>query len=511
MMNYQSFSFISFLVVVLSMGGLGNISAQEARTPNIVILLADDLGYADLGFRGSDIETPHLDQMARDGIRLERFYSMPICTPTRSALMTSRDPIKLGMAYAGLQPWVTGGVAPEEHFMAESFRDAGYDTAMIGKWHLGRDHEALMPHNRGFNHFIGHLNTQVDYFTHAATGGHDLQENGTSVTRKGQYATDIHGDEAVKYIKAGRDKTKPFFLYVPFLAPHSPMQAPQQLEEKYKHRSNIFFPKRTYAAMVDSLDQNIGKIFKALEEEGVIENTIILFFSDNGGFAGFGADNTPYRGGKLETFEGGIRVNAILRWHGHIEAGSQTNQTISVMDIFPTLAAATGVKVKAKKKLDGVNRLPALTGSNLINKTKNRSKALYFASNSPEYNLFNLAIIQGDMKLVQIIDHDGLATTVENYLFDLKADPSEKNNLAEKKPYLVRQLSKKLRKWQAQHPVNGIRVSINPHPGWRAPKDFAADVRSSKATQTKPWGGFGTLATQTLQLRYGGKGRIKYE
>ncbi|MGC6472069.1 MAG: arylsulfatase [Parvibaculales bacterium] len=505
-MSVQFIRLCVFVIMVTALFPVGQGGAQPQSQPNIVILLADDLGYADLGFRGSDIETPHLDQMAADGMRLERFYSLPICTPTRSALMTARDPVKLGMAYAGLQPWVTGGVSPQERFMPESFRDAGYDTAMVGKWHLGRAHEALVPHSRGFNHFIGHLNTQVDYYTHSATGGHDLQENGTSVYREGQYATDIHGDEAAKFITSGRDKSKPFFLYVPFLAPHSPMQAPEELEDKYSDRSNLIFPKRTYAAMVDSMDQNIGKIFAALEAEGVADNTIVFFFSDNGGFAGFGADNTPYRGGKLETFEGGIRVNALIKWPAVIAPGSETDQTISVMDIFPTFAAAAGIEMGVEKKLDGLNRLPVLEGKN-----RRRPGALFFGSNSPEYNLFNLAVVEGDMKLVQIVDHDGLETNVENYLFDLNADPQEQNNLAEEKAYLVRQMSKKLRNWQAQHPVSGIRVSINPHPGWRAPKDFAEDIRSSEGTLSEEWGGFGTLATKTLQLRYGDKGRIKYE
>ena len=221
--------------------------------PNVVILLADDLGFADLGFRGSDIETPHIDRLAREGLTLNRFYSMPICTPTRSALMTARDPMKLGSIYAGFQPWQNGGVSPDEHFMPESFKAAGYQTAMVGKWHLGHTIEPLVPNARGFDHFVGHLNTQIDYFDSTVAGGYDLQENGISIKREGQYMTEVHGDEAVRYLEQLRDPNKPFFLYVPFLAPHSPMQAPEELEDKYKNRRNRPFPKRTYAAMVLSL------------------------------------------------------------------------------------------------------------------------------------------------------------------------------------------------------------------------------------------------------------------
>ena len=480
--------------------------AQAAEKPNIVIILADDLGYADLGFRGSDIQTPNLDRLASEGMVLNRFYSLPICTPTRSALMTARDPIKLGTAYAGLQPWEHGGVSPEEHFMPESFRKAGYQTAMIGKWHIGRQYESLVPHHRGFDHFFGHLNTQVDYYTHDSAGGHDLQENGKSLKRDA-YATDIHGDESVRFLKELRDPAKPFLLYVPFLAPHSPMQAPEELEAKYKSRMNFPIPKRTYAAMVDSMDQAIGRILDELDRQGVSDNTIILFFSDNGGFAGFGGVNKPYRGGKLETFEGGIRVNAIMRWPRSIPAGSETQQTISVMDVFPTLAAASGIEMHNEKKIDGMNILSALTKS----KNMKRPKPLFFASNSPEYNSFRLAMIDGDHKLVQIIDHNNRSTEITNHLFDLGDDPYEKNNLAEENPLRVKKMSDAINDWRSQHPVSGLYVSISPNPSWRAPTDYAEDVKPDEKTILKSWGGFGRVASQVLQMRYGEKGRIKYE
>ena len=298
------------LALIAGVFCLGCAKAQER--PNIVILVADDLGWADVGYRGSDIETPNLDRLAQEGMRLERFYTLPICTPTRAALMTGRDPMKLGAAYAGFQPWDNGGVSPAEHFMPESFKAAGYETAMVGKWHLGRSIQQHTPRARGFDHFVGHLNTQIDYNDFTVAGGYDLQENGASIKREGVYATDLHGDEAVRFLTDLRDPEKPFFLYVPFLAPHSPMQAPKALEDKYPHRPNRPLPAKTYAAMVDSLDQAIGRILDALETEGVADNTIVLFFSDNGGIEAFGASNKPLRGGKLTAFEGGVRVNALM-------------------------------------------------------------------------------------------------------------------------------------------------------------------------------------------------------
>jgi len=476
--------------------------------PNIVILLADDLGFADFGFRGSDIETPHIDRLAREGLTLNRFYSMPICTPTRSALMTGRDPMKLGSIYAGFQPWQNGGVSPDEHFMPESFKAAGYQTAMIGKWHLGHTTEPLVPNSRGFDHFFGHLNTQIDYYDFTVAGGYDLQENGASVRRDDQYMTDVHGAEAVRYLEELRDPNKPFLLYVPFLAPHSPMQAPKALEDKYKKRLNRPFPKRTYAAMVDSLDQAVGGVLDTLDAQGLTNNTLVFFFSDNGGLKAFGADNSPYRGGKLETFEGGIRVNALMRWPGQITAGTTTEDVMSVLDVFPSFAEAAGVTMGNEKKLDGQDRWAAMKNSG----EDPRKGDLYFASNSPIYNKFHVSIMEERWKLVQIIDHDWNEVGIENFLFDLPNDPSEKNNLADANPDIVKRMAKKIRKWQAQHPINGVRVSLAPHPGWRAPNDYALSVIPTEALQEDYLNSYiSGLRGKILQKRHGDKGRLAYE
>ena len=476
--------------------------------PNIVILLADDLGWADLGFRGSDIETPHIDSLARDGLTLNRFYSMPICTPTRSALMTARDPMKMGTIYAGFQPWQNGGVSPDEHFMPESFKAAGYQTAMIGKWHLGHTIEPLVPNSRGFDHFLGHLNTQIDYYDYTVASGYDLQENGVSIKREDQYMTDVHGAEAVRYIEELRDPEKPFFLYVPFLAPHSPMQAPEALENKYRKRLNRPFPKRTYAAMVDSLDQAVGRVLDSLETQGLKDNTLVFFFSDNGGLKAFGADNTPYRGGKLETFEGGIRVNAILRWPEKIAAGKTTENVMSVMDVFPTFADAAGIEMKHEKKLDGQDRWEALINSG----TDPRNGDLYFASNSPILDKYHVSVMESRWKLVQIIDYKSAETEVENFLFDISIDAEEKNNLAKDNPKTVDRMAEKIRKWRALHPINGVKVALAPHPGWRAPKDYAVSVIPEEELQEDYLNSYiSGLRGKILQKRHGDKGRLVYE
>ncbi len=483
-------------------------ASASYESPNILILLADDLGWADLSFRGSDIETPNIDRLAREGVTLNRFYAMPICTPTRSALMTARDPMKLGTVYAGFQPWQNGGVSPEEHFMPQSFQAAGYQTAMIGKWHLGHAAEPLVPRSRGFEHFFGHLNTQVDYYDYTVAKGYDLQENGQSVQRPDSYATDVHAAESVKYLTEIRDPDKPFFMYVPFLAPHAPMQAPRALEDKYKHRPNRPFTKRTYAAMVDSLDQAIGQILDTLDAQGLTENTLVFFFSDNGGLEAFGADNGPFRGGKLQTFEGGIRVNALMRWPEKITAGTDVDDVVSVLDIFPTLADAAGVEIGSLKKLDGQGRWDAL-----INTGQDpRNGDLYFASNSPIFNKYHLSVMEEKWKLVQVIDHQSQSTQVETFLFDLPNDAGEENNLADVYPEHVKRMAEKIRKWRSQHPINGVRVALAPHPGWRAPLDYANSVAASSTLQDNGYDTYVSgIRAKILQKRHTDKGVITYD
>ncbi len=482
--------------------------AADAPPPNIVILLADDLGWADVGYRGSDIHTPNIDRLAKEGMRLERFYATPFCSPTRAALMTARDPIKLGVANAVVMAWDNGGVSPEEHFMSESFRDAGYDTAMVGKWHMGHTIEQHTPNARGFDHFYGHFNTDVSYFDHKFAGGHDFQINGKPVDHEGEYATDIHGIEAERYITELRDPNKPYFLYVPFLAPHSPMEAKDEDKNKYGHRLDTpRAPQRTYAAMVDSLDQAIGKILDAIDATGQADNTIVLFFTDNGGFYNFGADNAPLKGQKLDTYEGGIRVNAVLRWPDVLPAETVNENVISVLDVFPSFSEAAGVTPGYTKDVDGINRWDAITGKG----AKDRGDPLVFTSNVPVYNRFQYGVLDGPWKLVQHVDHLRRETKLTTELYNVWEDPNEENDLSAQHPDQLKRLEGILDARMAEHPVGGVYVKIQPHPGWRAPLDYADAVIPADEVTEDLWSGFGPLATQVLQQRYGEKGRIKYD
>jgi arylsulfatase A-like enzyme len=288
-------NFKTLLLLLLSVGSLA-----EEKKPNVIIFLVDDLGWADISLRGAPIDTPFIDSLFKEGMSLDRFYATPICSPTRAALMTGRDPMRLGMSYSVVMPWMNNGIHPDEHFMPESFQAAGYQTAMVGKWHLGHSQETFHPNSRGFDDFYGHLHTEVGYFPPFANqGGIDFQRNGKTITDKG-YETFLLAAEASRWIE-NRDTEKPFFLYMPFIAPHTPLEAPEDLLIKYANLKDLRKPTRSastdrirslsmtpsarpiYAAVVDALDQAIGQVLATLESEGIDEETIILFSSDNGG------------------------------------------------------------------------------------------------------------------------------------------------------------------------------------------------------------------------------------
>jgi arylsulfatase A-like enzyme len=515
-------NFKYLLLILFSFG----VFADEKR-PNVIIFLVDDLGWADISLRGAPIDTPSIDSLFEEGVTLDRFYATPICSPTRAALMTGRDPMRLGMSYSVVMPWMNNGVHPDEHFMPESFKTAGYQTAMVGKWHLGHSQEIFHPNARGFDDFYGHMHTEVGYFPPFANqGGVDFQRNGTTISDKG-YETFLLADEATRWIEA-RDKEKPFFLYMPFLAPHTPLEAPDDLVKKYADledkreltRSlsidrtrtlNGFSPsaRPMYAAVVDGLDQAIGQVLDTLSAEGIEEETIILFSSDNGGaaYAGGGADNFPLRGGKGDTYEGGIRVIAAMKWKGKIEAGSKFSSIMTVMDVFPTLASAAEVPMLNTKEIWGRDMWPGMRDSDEIKLSKN----VYFASETPNYGEFHTTVFNDKWKLVQVITSSLLEINVNNQLFDINNDPNEYKNLANKYPKLVEMMADQIRKWRALHPISGIRAQLVPPPGWRAPKDWTSYTIPLEELQDDASLGFGAHAHQILDFLIKDHGRIIYD
>ncbi|MCS5593275.1 MAG: arylsulfatase [Porticoccaceae bacterium] len=461
-----------FLLVFLS-----SSACFSSAKPNVVLIVADDLGWADVGYHGSPIQTPSIDRIAAEGVTLERFYAAPICSPTRAGLLTARDPIRLGIAYDQIHPWYNAGLARDEYLLSEALLDGGYQTGIVGKWHLGHSQQHQLPNAQGFDYFFGHLHTNTDFYTHRRENGHDLQHNGVSVHRSGEYLTHIEARQAESYIES-RDKDRPFFLYVPFTAPHSPMQAPPETIQKYQHISKLGY-RRIYAAMVDEMDVAVGKILHTLEEQEIMDNTIVVFISDNGGSNYFGGNNMPLRGQKGQTFDGAIRVPAVIRWPGNLKSGTVVNQTVSYLDLLPTLIAATGVEVQLPKAIDGENMWQALRDGTSIK----RDQPLFFVSEIPVPGMIWTAVIDGSMKLVQVIREGQTETSLNSFLFDIHKDPTERNNLASRNPAEVARLAELIRQRRSLHPLAGTRGTLVPHPGWIPPSDWASAVHSSDELQ----------------------------
>ena len=435
------------LSILALVGFVWTSAFAQAEKPNIVFIMADDLGNADLGYRGSDIKTPNIDKLAKEGVQLESFHAGPVCTPSRAALMTGRYPMRYGLQTLVIFPSHTYGLPTDERTLPQALKQAGYQTMMVGKWHLGHADKKFWPQNRGFDHFYGNLVGEVDYFTKERGGLVDWQRNGKFFTEKGYYTTLI-GDEAVRLINK-QDKDKPFFLYFASLAPHAPYQATKADQDRYA--STIKDPtRRTYAAMVTSLDDQVGRIVAALEKRGLRENTLIIFSSDNGGprsaviasgahskeerAAGgvkqesLPANNGILRGGKGSLYEGGVRTPTIFNWPAKIKP-YVVNEPLHMVDIMPTALALAGAKASPDKPLDGKN----------IWATVAEGKPSPHDDILVNVEAFRGAIIKGKWKLVKIALLPG-----KTELFDLTADPGEKNDVAEQNPEVVRDLESRL-------------------------------------------------------------------
>jgi arylsulfatase A-like enzyme len=375
--------------------------------------------------------------------------------------MTGRNPVRLGLGYTVVRPWSTYGLPVAETTMADVFRTAGYQTAAIGKWHLGHANVAHLPRSRGFDHFYGHLNGAIDYFTHERDGGIDWQRNGVAVRESG-YSTDLLAAEADRWI-AHRDPQRPFFLYVPWNAPHSPLMAPPDLLARYEH---IQDPKRrTYLAMVEALDRGIGRVVRRLEEEQLAANTLVLFLSDNGGPRNMGADNGPLRSGKSNVFEGGLRVPGLAWWPGRLKAGT-CSQRMTVYDMLPTLAAACGIPCRTRQPLDGMSCWPAI-GAGVAPVSRQN---LLFAV-QPERGPRQHALLDGPWKLVRI-GQAPCDAPVES-LFQIEDDPNEKRDLLAANPDVAARLRRQMDDWIRLAPPGEASYSLEPHPGWVTPKDWA--------------------------------------
>lgn len=426
-------------LAALLLQGSGATAPAPAAPPNIVVIVADDLGWKDVGYHGSEIRTPNIDQLAATGARLEQFYAQPMCTPTRAALLTGRYPFRYGLQTIVIPAPSTFGLAVDEWLLPQALGDAGYATRMVGKWHLGHGDRAYWPNHRGFDSHYGPLIGEIDYFTHKEHDTVDWYRDGKVVIEEG-YSTTLLGDDAVKVIR-NHDRSKPLFLYLAFNAPHSPYQAPKEYVDRHPEIAEP--TRRTYAGMISALDDQIGRVVQALDETGMRSNTLILFQSDNGGtfnpmFAGSIADmskvvvpcdNGPFRDGKGSLYEGAVRVAALANWPGRIPAGVTIDEVIHVTDLYPTLVSLAGGTLGKNKPLDGVDVWPVISQG----KPSPRSEVVV------NIEPFRAAIRQGRWKLVW---KALIPSTVE--LYDLSTDPAEKSNVAAQHPEVVAGLQKRV-------------------------------------------------------------------
>jgi arylsulfatase A-like enzyme len=402
--------------------------------PNIVYLLADDLGRNDVGFMGGQaIKTPNLDKLAGSGARLDAFYVQPVCSPTRAALMTGRYPIRHGLQVGVVRPWAQYGLPLEERTLPQALKEAGYETAIVGKWHLGHFQKEYLPTRRGFDHQYGHYNGALDYFTKDRDGGFDWHRD-DKVARDEGYSTHLLAKEAVRVIRE-RDPKKPLFLYVPFNAVHAPHQVPESYTKAY---GNLKGQRKTYAGMLAAMDEAVGQILAELDARGLRKNTLIVFSSDNGGpNPGRLTDNGPFRAGKGTVYEGGVRVAACAAWEGRIRPGTTVAAPMHMVDWYPTFLRAAGASPTQKLPLDGKDILPTLTEG------KPSPHDAILLNASPNGG----ALRMGDWKLVVKTgagtneDGDPLTRTAAKVeLFNLKDDPYEKNDLSTAQPEKVREL-----------------------------------------------------------------------
>ena len=341
-------------------------SAPVGRKPNVVLIVADDLGYADLGCQGQskDVRTPHIDSIAKAGVRFTSGYvSGPVCSPTRAALLTGRYQQRFGFEQnpRGQAEENVFGLPLDQVTLPQQLKKAGYATGMFGKWHLGHG-KGMLPHERGFDEFFGFAGGAHGYFKNAEpqTGNNAIQRNGTPVGES-DYLTDAFTREAVSFVE--RNKDKPFFAYVPYNAPHSPMQAPEKYLSRFPDEKD---PKRrAFLAMLSAVDDGVGQLLAKLREHKLEENTLIVFISDNGGpTLGNGSLNTPLRGRKGETLEGGVRVPFMMQWKGRLPAGRVDDRVVIQFDLFPTILAAARAEIPRDRVIDGKDLLPYLAHGN---------------------------------------------------------------------------------------------------------------------------------------------------
>lgn len=416
----------------------------QVPKPNIVFLLIDDLAYADCGFNGGkDIQTPRIDRLAKGGTVLTCHYVQPVCSPTRAALMTGRYPIRTGV-YTVVRPNAKWGLPLAERTLAQSLRELGYSTNVVGKWHLGEFKPEYLPLARGFDHHYGHYFGALDYYTHLRDGSLDWYRDGKPIEEEG-YTTHLLAREACRIINE-HDQAKPLFLYVPFNGVHSPLQVPDSYTANYP---NLVGNRKKLAGMLAAVDEAVGQIMDSLESKKLRENTLVIFSSDNGGPRP--GINTPLRDYKGTIYEGGVRASAFVNWPGKIPSGVRLDEPMHISDWYPTLSRLAGSGNIRNEKLDGKDVWPMLTG-----KSKSPHEFILLARSTT-----SAALRMGDWKIImnpasnnnteeandanaQNANQSRDAKENRFVLYNLAKDISESNDLSAKEPERLRAMKEKL-------------------------------------------------------------------
>jgi arylsulfatase A-like enzyme len=453
------------------------------------MIVADDLGWNDVGYHGSEIKTPNIDRIAREGLELDHYYAQPTCSPTRAALMTGKSPRRLGVDFP-ISKNAPGGLPMSERLLPERLADEGYQSLMVGKWHLGHFEKRYFPHRRGFEKFYGHVTGGIGYWDHVHGGGLDWQRDGVTLREDG-YTTHLFTDEAVRLL-AQRDRSRPTFLYLAYNAPHTPNEAPEATIESYASIENP--NRRLHAAMVSELDSEIGRVLAAIDAEGMRDETIVLFLSDNGGLntnsfppgmvrlmnglgsvfgeplpsaslewmrgnvLNGGSDNAPLRGGKSLITEGGVRVPGAIWWPGRLEK-RRIDGRFTVQDVLPTLLEAIGRGAAIPTDLDGASRWRMLLGEE-------------DGADAPDYLIGGFdgsALYRGPWKLMLPSSPVPFGDTTPR-LYRIAEDPTEDRDLAADHPDVVAELTATIEGWP-----RGPQFQSSPFAIFRDPDTFGGE------------------------------------
>lgn len=431
----------AILALTLLLSLVASLANAEER-PNILVILVDDLGYGDLSSYGAqDLKSPHIDQLLVEGMKFTEFYAnCPVCSPTRAALLTGRYQDMVGVpGVIRTHPENSWGNLVDDAVMLPAvLKPWGYQTACIGKWHLGLE-KPDRPQDRGFDLFQGYLGDMMDdYYNHRRHGINYMRWGDEEVDPKG-HATDLFTEWSCNYIKSQKDEEKPFFMYLAYNAPHTPIQPPEEWVEKVKARETGISDKRAQlVALIEHMDDGIGQVLKCLDETGQAKNTLVIFSSDNGGQLNVGANNGHLRDGKQSMYEGGIKVPFGIRYPGKIKAGSESNFRAMSMDIFPTIFEALELQLLKDMDLDGRSFWKTCQGQQQAELRKHwffrrREGGNRYAGKTIE------AVRRGDWKLLQNSPFEPLE------LYNLKNDPLEENELSKKAPKIFNELSTALR------------------------------------------------------------------